>query len=125
MRAVAQTGYAMNGGETNCCNECRKRATHWVAAGNVAFGAVALIGSRFGLRYPFADGRTMMAGFGSAIVGGLGGWCAANVQCFRSMLELPEAPLRARLQSTIAEHGSARLQQRYAAAPADGDISKQ
>ena len=112
---VARSGYTMSATENECCQECRQRATKWVAAGNVALGAVALLGSRFGLGYRVSDGRTMMLGFGSAIAGGLGGWCAANVQCFRTMLKLsPPTPLTDHLQSTIKDHGTARLQQRYA-----------
>ena len=52
-------------------------------------------------------------GIGSALAGGLVGWCVANVECLGAMLALPPTPLTEYLVAIVRWHGTEALQSRH------------
>ena len=107
------TGYRRTAVEDHCCGQCRQRALQWVTAGNVIAAGCALAGSRFGFRLAGFSMKSAALATGSAIVGGLGGWCLANMACVWHMLELPASPLTMQLASAV-ENGTVQVRLRYA-----------
>ena len=118
----AGVGYTLTEAEAQTCSTCTQQNFRYTLGGNVLAATAAIVGSKAGLQLPPLSPHALAFAAGSSIVGGLCGWCVANVACFRSVLELrPPCMLPRALSHAARLHGSPALRSRYANALGEAD----